>query len=92
MICCIGLYLFAVASSSRFCNANNNGNANNNTATNSNGVRPIIETRALLWPIVCRCGWKIRRYKPISEQEKTNTALTWPLTSVATISSATLCL
>ena len=38
-------WLRAVASASRFCNANNNGNANYNDAANRNsngGVRPLL--------------------------------------------------
>ncbi len=70
MICSTGLYLFAVAyavaSTTNFCNANNNGNANYNNASNSNGVRPITYARALLRPIVCRREPKIRRYRPVS--------------------------
>lgn len=42
---------FVFASSSAFCNANNNGNANNNSAGNAdNYVRPRFEWRAAyLW-------------------------------------------
>ena len=41
----MGYSLIAVASGSRFCNANNNGNANYNDASNRNsngGIRPLL--------------------------------------------------
>ncbi|MCI6098315.1 MAG: hypothetical protein MR700_05870 [Selenomonadaceae bacterium] len=45
MINFTGCQLIAVASGSRFCNANNNGNANYNDASNLNsngGIRPLL--------------------------------------------------
>lgn len=47
----IGYQLIAVASSTNFCNANNNGNANYNGASNANasgGLRPLLIGRKKL--------------------------------------------
>ena len=41
-------WLSGVASSSYFCNVNNNGNPNYNNANNTNGVRPITDTPRLV--------------------------------------------